>query len=234
MSTAKKSKPKSPPVPSRSLKNCFEDTKKLYGQYSHASFSKVEIASTLKVSAKSGPFNARVFTLKEFGLIDSRGTDYTISELFKGLKGNTPESQTFKQRAMEAIRRSDTFRGLLDEFRGKLPQQDLVAQRLETQKKFNAERAKIAAAVLENSLRFAGVLDASNNILPVRESHPGSTTSESEKESRESAEPETPTPRDLRMEIPLGNGRKVTISYPGDISKGEVERVSKVLQAIVG
>jgi hypothetical protein len=117
-----------------------------------------------------------------------------------------------------------------------------VAGRLETQKKFNAERAKQVATILEKSLRFAGVLDGSNNILPVRDGATGGA-SQTPKSGAED-DPgnngggtidEGPLPPDtLSMEIPVGDDRKVLIRYPRDLSSAEAKKVGNVLNAVVG
>jgi hypothetical protein len=170
--TAKSNKPKSPPTPSRPLGDSVKDVTKLYAEYSHGKFAKSEIASQLGISATSGPFAARLFTLKAFGLINQHGADYMVSDTFMTLNSLDPSDARFKEAAVKAIRGSETFRELLDEFKNKLPSVDAIAGRLETQKKFNANRAKAVASVLERSLRYAGVLDNSNNILPVRDGAP--------------------------------------------------------------
>jgi hypothetical protein len=231
LSTASKKKPKSPPTPSRSLKDAVDDVKRLYSQFSHTTFSRSEIASTLGLSASSGPFAARIFTLKAYGLLEPVGSDFKVSDRFLTLHSNSPDSPLFKQHAIEAIRGADIFREILDDFKTKLPAQAAVAQRLELQKKFNADRAKDAASTLEDSLRFAGVLDSSNNILPVR----GVT----QEPAKGQAEPQPDVDvkglqraQDLRIEIPLGDARKATLVYPPDITKEEAEKIGRVLQAV--
>jgi hypothetical protein len=242
MNATKRAKPKSPPIPSRSLVECIADVKKLYAQYSHATFSRGEIASTLNVSATSGPFGGRLFSLKEFGLIDASGGDYKVSEAFMTLNSNAQGSGAYKSAALAALRRSDTFRELLDEFRSKLPSVEGVAQRLETQKKFNSERAKLAAAVLEESMRHAALIDANNNVLPVRDT-PGSTPpndNENKNQNNGGGDqneppvlPDPPSVDHLHVEIPVGEDRKVVIYYPRDLVADEAQKVGNVLKAIV-
>lgn len=233
-STPSKKKPKSPPTPSRGLKDAVDDVKRLYSQFSHAAFSRSEVASTLSLSASSGPFAARIFTLKAYGLLEPVGSDFKVSDRFLTMYSNAPDSLLFKQHAIEAIRGADIFREILDEFKAKLPAQAAVAQRLELQKKFNADRAKDAASTLEESLRFAGVLDSSNNILPVRaaatQDHPkGNSEPQPEADVKNQQRVQ-----DLRIEIPLGDLRKATLMYPPDISKEEAEKIGRVLQAVAG
>lgn len=236
MTAPKRAKPKSPPVPSRNLEDALADVKKLYQQYSHAPFSRGEIASALNVSATSGPFGGRLFSLKEYGLIDQNGSDYKVSDRFMMLHGSTPASSEFKTAALAAIRDSETFRELLDEFRSKLPPVDAVARRLETQKRFNSERAKTAASVLEESMRYAGLIDGNNNVLPIRAD--GAPPGDQEQPGAGDDDggpppPEPPRKDDLRVEVPVGEDRKVVVYYPRDLTGEEATKVGKVLSAIV-
>lgn len=239
MST-KPSKPRSPATPSRALGDAIADVKKLYEQYSHGKFAKAEIASALGVSATSGPFAGRLFTLRAYGLIIQNGNDYTVSSEFIELNSTATNTAKFKAAALKAIRNSDTFKELLDEFGTKLPSVAAIATRLETQKRFNAGPAKNAANVLEKSLRYAGVLDASNNILPIREdaanggaaSDPPGGGGQGSGAAEEEPEDDLPTDM-LSMEIPVGDDRKVAIRYPRDLSSAEAKKVGNVLAAVV-
>jgi hypothetical protein len=138
----RKVKPKSPAAPSRNLQDAVADVMKLYLVYSHAGFSKEEIASKLGVKVTSGPFGARVFTLKEYGLIEKYNGNFKVSQSFMTFKTAPKDGAVFKRAALDAIKQSKVFSELLAEFKGKLPDQDSVAQRLETQKHFNADRSK--------------------------------------------------------------------------------------------
>lgn len=243
-----KQKPKSPPAPSRSLKDSFDDAQKLYKDYSHGSFSKEEIASKLEVSVSSGPFAARLYTLKEFGLLERSDGNLKVSQSFMTLNSSPHGSAAFKAAALAAVRRSTVFAELLDAFRGKLPPKDAVGQRLETQKQFNSSRAKEVAAVLEDSLKYAGLLDQNNNILPIREDGDGVPNPRQEQGNHTSRDANTGlTPGTssssesakqvegfFRTEIPLKDGRKVVVYYPPDFSLEQAEKVGAVLKAIAG
>jgi hypothetical protein len=241
MSAPKSNKPKSPPTPSRPLGDAVDDVKKIYSQYSHGTFAKSEIASQLGISATSGPFAARLFTLKAFGLINQSGSDYSISDAFMVLNSTDSGDGKFKQTALKAIRGAETFRELLDEFKNKLPSVEAVATRLENEKKFNAARAKLAANILEKSLRYAGVLDGSNNILPIRDGTPGSGRGNAEQtqdppgagNGGEDHHEENASPDTLSVEIPVGEDRKVLVRYPRDLSPDEAKKVGNVLNAVV-
>ena len=80
MQSRKKSR--SPAAPSRSLSECLDDVRRLYETYRHGTFTRAEVASSLGVSATSGPFGSRIFSIREFGLIESTGADYRVSDLF--------------------------------------------------------------------------------------------------------------------------------------------------------
>jgi hypothetical protein len=229
-------KPKSPPVPSKNLEGCIADVQKLYGEYSHGTFSRSELASALGVSASSGPFATRLSSLRQFGLIEPVGTDYKVSEKFMALNSNARDSAAFKTAALDVIKLPATFRELLDDFPSKLPSKDAVASRLETQKKFNKEAAVRAAAVLEESLRYAGVLDGSNNILPVRDGgagHDKYVTKETDDTTDDTPDlGSASTTAALRVEVPVGD-RKVVVHYPHDLTADEAKKVGAVLAAIV-
>jgi hypothetical protein len=238
MSTPKKRKPRSPSAPSRSLKDVLDDVKKLYTEYSHATFSRSEIASALGMSATSGPFATRLYTLRAYGLLDPDGNDFKVSDSFRELNTASPADAGFKRHALGAIRRSDVFRELLDEFTSKLPTQTAVAQRLETQKKFNQAKAQTAATALEESLRFAGLLDASNNILPIREGAPPADDTQHDEHDDEVFEDVSGNGAGgpgamLRTEVPITDGRRVVVHYPADLTGQEAQKVGNVLKAIV-
>src|SRR4051794_39034378 len=127
MSTAQRAnKPKSPPSPSRTLEDCVADARKLYEAYTHGSFSRAEIGSTLKVSSTSGPFAQRLFSLREFGVIEGDASNFKVSEAFKKIHSAERGSADFKSAALAAIKKSDTFRDLLAAFPNKLPAHDVV------------------------------------------------------------------------------------------------------------
>jgi biotin operon repressor len=234
-------KPKSPPVPSYALQDSVEDAKKLYRQYSHGAFSKPEIASTLKMSSGSSSFSQRIFALTEYGLIVESGDGYKLTDRFRVLNSEASESAAFRQAAWDAVSASAVLGDLLNDFKTKLPDRSGVAQRLEIQKKFNSERAKGAAVVLEKSLQFAKVLDANNNIIPVRPNAAGVASAKA-REMADSNDEDTDEVVDIalakkntrRSEVPLADGRVAIVLYPHDLSVQEAEKIGRVLAALVG
>jgi hypothetical protein len=237
---AQTNKTKSPPTPSYALKDAYDDVKKLYGRFSHASFSQPEIASALEMSSTSGSFVRRIFSVAEYGLIDRSGDKSSVSKLFHSLDPADPKRPDFQRAAMQAIRRSPVFAELLNDFKTKWPGEDVVSQRLEKERGFNAERAREVAKILFKSLQFAGVLDANNNILPVREgevepAYVGSSGGGGGAATQSQVDPERVilSGSTRRSEIPLADGRVAVVIYPHDLTSSEATKIGKVLGALV-
>lgn len=230
-------KTKSPATPSYGLKDSYADAKKLYAKFSHASFSAPEIASALGMSSSSSSFTKRVFALTEYGLLDRVGDKFTVSKTFHTLDQSDAAEPGFQRAAMSAIRRAAVFSEILADFKSKLPPEDVVAQRLEREHGFNAGRAKDVARILQTSLTFAGVIDANNNILPVRDVDPQPDIDQAgvggEQEAAATAQSVGPMAGLRRTEIPLSDGRIAVVQYPHDLSSGEATKIGKVLAALV-
>jgi hypothetical protein len=224
--TQKTKKTKSPPVPSYDLESSYENTEKLYDQYSHAEFSKSEIASTLGLSATSSTVVRRIFSMTEYNLLEEDGEKYKVTQHFHSLRTNEKSSHQFKQAALDSIKGSDIFKTVLDEFSDKLPNQDALAQRLETSMKFNQSRAKETSSILKRSLQFAGILDQNNNILPIR-------SAPEEKTDKPESVQEIIDTDFRRTEVPLDKGRVVVVNYPHDLTTSEAEKIANVLKALV-
>ena len=94
-------------------------------------------------------------------------------------------------------------------------------------------------------MRFAGVLDNSNNILPVRDTGGGGTGRDEDEQDhtldddrrngrRDDHHDDALNPDTLSVEIPVGEDRKVAVRYQRDLSTDEATKVGNVLSAIVG
>jgi hypothetical protein len=121
---------RSPAVPSYSLQESISEVHKVYDAYGRTGISKSEVASALKMSSDSGPFNSKIFTLKEYGLLDGSSDEYRVSQAFMDLKENGLGTAAFKRAALAAIKRSIIFAWLLSEFPTKLPAAEHLATRL--------------------------------------------------------------------------------------------------------
>lgn len=232
-------KSRSPASPNYSLEDLFENTQDLYDEFGRGRFNKEEIASTLGQSSTSGPFKNRFFSLRELGLIvpiEEGSDDFTVTERFIQMRTNDGGSVEFQRAAKDAIEQANVFAKLLEIFEGKLPSQDNVASRLESELSFNPNPAEKVARVFEESMHFAGILDENNNILRIRE--PEQAVEEQEEEDGEDTEPAAVQDRveaggRLTTEIPVGEDAVVTVAYPKDLSPGDAEKVGAVLSALV-
>jgi len=159
--------PKAPPH--RNLEDSVNFVKTIYDNYHHTSFARTEVASVLKLSANSGYFSSVINSLRMYDFLENDNDGFKITELFKSLKVANQGSNEFKKYAFQAIKSVPLFDELLDDFKHKLPPLRTITQRLEIQKKMSPFMAKNTAKVFEDSVNFAGVLDANRNILPIRE-----------------------------------------------------------------
>jgi hypothetical protein len=83
-------------------------------------------------------------------------------------------------------------------------------------------------------MRYAGLIDANNNVLPIRD---GGTRHEDQQHKGDGGDGHEdltpPTKDDLRVEVPVGEDRKVVVYYPRDLTADEAVKVGNVLGAIV-
>ena len=213
-------------VPSFSLSQCFEDVTKLYAQYSHASFRKAEIANALGFSASSGPFGTRVASLKLFGLVQTDGQGYRITDEFKKMRIADRGSVEFKTLALELLRRPALFSEILDEFKHKIPSKNTLAQ--------SPQKAGPVAALFIESLRFAGALDENNNVLPPRDER-------GPDDKRQGDQKKDPPRQELQgviagtllsIDIALGGEKVAKVLYPPELTKAQAQKISNVLNAL--
>jgi hypothetical protein len=236
-------KPKSPAAPSHSLDESVTDAQKLYDAFGRGAFTKVEYASTLKISSNSGPTTRRLFAVREYGLVEGGNDSYKISEDFIALKGQSVGSAEFQKDAYNAILKCTLFKELIEGFNSKLPAEGILVTRLEQQKKFNLERAKELAKTLISSLRYAQVVDGSGNIVVSRSGQgpnplqkPSSdfgTNNDTQNGGSNSGNDEPIKHEMLRVEVTLKERGKVVVLYPPDLTADEAQKVGNVLVAIV-
>ena len=245
----KTTRARSPSAPIHSLEKALSEAQEIYKKYSHNDFLPVEIASALEVSFNSGNFREKILALKEFGLIEKTSKGFKVSNLFHILNLGDKESNEFKRAALDSINKVDIFAKLLSFFPTKMPDLKVLSQRLEVVMMFNAARAQKVAGVFCSSLKFSGVLDSRDNILPLKVDNldiNGSKEVELPVNSDESLvggnalspfsnlPVQQETPANLcRAEIPLSSGRIAIAFYPNDLTSQEAARMAKVLAALV-
>ncbi|MBI3301434.1 MAG: winged helix-turn-helix domain-containing protein [Deltaproteobacteria bacterium] len=103
---------KSPNAPAYSLQECQEDTRKIFRVESQVPTSRESIAEHLGLAAQSGPFNRKLSSLRQYGLLDPMGKDLRVSDLFLRIDHAADESE--RRRALrEALGRPTIFQNLL-------------------------------------------------------------------------------------------------------------------------
>jgi hypothetical protein len=226
-------KTKSPKAPGISLRTAIAEVGKVYQRYSHAEFTRSEMANALGMSGTSGAFAAKAATLKEYGLIDESGSKPKVSELFMAIYAAPPGSTELKRHALQAVRNSAMFSRLLGQFSTKVPDEAALALRLETQERFNRDRAREVASAFRSSLSEYGLIDGIGNLLPVR-NEPSQTKGPDNEESEDlgAASAKLPTGVGVfRVEVPLGAGRKAVLALPEDLGEADKNKICAVLGA---
>jgi hypothetical protein len=227
----RKKKANSPKAPGTSLRTAIAEVTKLYAKYSHGAFSRGEMASALSMSANSGAFLGKTATLREYGLIEETGAGtMKVSDLFKAIYSAPAGSAELKRNALFAIGHSAVFAGLLQQFSAKVPDEAALALRLETAGGFNRDRAQAVASAFRDSLAHYGLIDASGNVLQVREGAEDVAEAERSAPDESDVRPDVPAgPGIFRVEVPLGPGRRALLALPDDITAADTTRICAVL-----
>ncbi|HJY82888.1 MAG TPA: hypothetical protein VKK81_17610 [Candidatus Binatia bacterium] len=232
---------KSPNAPAYSLQECQEDTRKIFRAEGQVSISRESIAEHLGLAAQSGPFNRKLSSLRQYGLLDPMGKDLRVSDLFLRIDQATEESER-RRGLREALGRPAIFQGLLAQYENSGMPSDLnLTNQLVIKYRFTKKNAETVAKAFLESCRFAGLSQGRLSPLP----YPPFPSSPPPRVSF----PEPPQPRDLlsdydrrkvefqtqcRQEIPLGIGRRAVIELPEDVKSEEIAKIIRVLQALSG
>ena len=187
----------------------------------------------LGMSANSGAFLGKAATLKEYGLVNESGGQARVSDLFKAIHQAPVGSAELKRNALQAVRAPSVFARLLQQFSSKIPDETALALRLETQERFNRDRAVAVAAAFRGSLAEYGLMDGNGNVLQVRDDA-GAVPQEADEDERPEAreqEDATTAPGLFRVEVPLGSGRRAVLALPEDLTASDTARICGVLNA---
>lgn len=228
-------KPNSPKAPGIDLRSAVAEVAKVYSRYSHGSFTKGELASALGMSAGSGTFLSKSAALREYGLIEDTVGGERVSDIFRSVYQAPLGSNEVKRAAMVSLRHSPALERLLQQFDAKVPDERALSLRLETQERFNADRAKVVATAFRRSLMEYGLIDQAGNLLPVRDDEVTSQVETSPHKADDTDEDSEPGPETglFRVEIPLGAGRRAVLHLPDDFAQPDARRVNAVLRAYV-
>ena len=228
---------KSPNAPAYSLQECVEDTRKIFRAENQVPASREAIAEYLGATAQSGPFNRKLSSLRQYGLLEPVGKDLRVSDLFLRIDHSGEKGE--QRRALrESLGRPTIFQGLLAQYESSgLPSEMNLTNHLILKQKFTKKNAEVVAKAFLESVRFSGLSNSWGPSPTQSTEGPFLTAYE-----RESSTEEDPSPESLRrstelighcrQEIPLGIGRRVVIEMPENITEEELAKVIRVLKAL--
>ena len=238
---AKTTRAKSPNAPSYSLQECLEDTRKVFRIENQVATSRESIAEHIALAPQSGPFNRKLSSLRQYGLLEAIGKDLRVSDLFIRIEHATGETE--RCRALrEALGRPTVFQRLLSQYEQTgLPSDINLTNQLIIKHRFTKKNAEVVSRAFLDSSRFAGLglLRPQTAASPL----PSQTARPSPEEALTLASPlpsQPPPPpfqamADVslcRQEIPLGTGRRAVVELPEDIKPEEIQRLMRILQAL--
>ncbi len=238
---AKTTRAKSPNAPSYSLQECLEDTRKVFRIENQVATSRESIAEHIALAPQSGPFNRKLSSLRQYGLLEAIGKDLRVSDLFIRIEHAMGETE--RCRALrEALGRPTVFQRLLSQYEQTgLPSDINLTNQLIIKHRFTKKNAEVVSRAFLDSSRFAGLgmlrPQAAPSPLPSQTTHP----SPEEALTLASPLPSQPAPPPFqpvtdvslcRQEIPLGTGRRAVVELPEDIKPEEIQRLMRILQAL--
>ncbi len=238
---AKTTRAKSPNAPSYSLQECLEDTRKVFRIENQVATSRESIAEHIALAPQSGPFNRKLSSLRQYGLLETIGKDLRVSDLFIRIEHATGETE--RCRALrEALGRPTVFQRLLSQYEQTgLPSDINLTNQLIIKHRFTKKNAEVVSRAFLDSSRFAGLGLLRPQVTPPPLS--SQATHASPEEALTLAPPlpsqppsppfRTTTDSSLcRQEIPLGTGRRAVVELPEDIKPEEIQRLMRILQAL--
>jgi len=240
----RKSRQKSPNAPAYSLQEGQEDARKIFRIEGQAPLSRESIAEHLGLASQSGPFNRKLSSLRQYGLIDPVGKDFRISELF--LRIDQTYDEIDRRRALrEALGRPAIFQSLLSHYENSgLPSDLNLTNQLLLKYRFTKKNAETVAKAFLESCRLAGIFQNRYSAFSSPPSPPLPALTEQAvllpsapalslpKPNVSSGEDNKPPL--CRQEIPLGISRRAILELPEDITNEEIAKIVRVLQALTG
>ena len=232
---------KSPNAPAYSIQDCLEDVRKIFRAEHQVPTSRESIAEHLSLAAQSGPFNRKLSSLRQFGLLEPIGKDLRVSDLFLRIEHAGDENERH-QALREAMGRPTIFQGLLGQYENSgMPSDINLTNQLIIKYRFTKKNAETVSKAFLESYRFAGLGPqtrlSSAPTLPFSAS-PASppaapTTPAPARPAIETPGKEPPRLSRCRQEIPLGPARRAVLELPDDVAPEEIAKVIRVLKALV-
>lgn len=187
--TRKEQRQKSPNAPAYSLQECLEDTRRIFRIENQVPLSRESIAEHLSLASQSGPFNRKLSSLRQYGLLEAIGKDLRVSDLFLHIDHAADDNER-RRSLREAVGRPAIFQSLLSQYEnsgGGLPSDLNLTNQLLLKHRFTKNNAETVAKAFLESARFAGltqprscpspaVPDSSNRTRQIARSACGTTS----------------------------------------------------------
>ena len=238
---ARTTRAKSPNAPSYSLQECLEDTRKVFRIENQVATSRESIAEHIALAPQSGPFNRKLSSLRQYGLLEAIGKDLRVSDLFIRIEHATGETERCRT-LREALGRPTVFQRLLSQYEQTgLPSDINLTNQLIIKHRFTKKNAEVVSRAFLDSSRFAGLgllrTQAVPSPLPSQATRPTVEETLIPDPPLPSQPPPPPLqamtdPSLCRQEIPLGTGRRAIVELPEDIKPEEIQRLMRILQAL--
>jgi hypothetical protein len=241
-----KSRQKSPNAPAYSLQECQEDARKIFRIEGQAPLSRESIAEHLGLASQSGPFNRKLSSLRQYGLLDPIGKDFRVSELF--LRVDQSYDDADRRRALrEALGRPAIFQSLLSHYENSgLPSDLNLTNQLLLKYRFTKKNAETVARAFLDSCRLASIFQTRQLSFPLSPPPSSYTLSDHSPPPGFAFPPPSSSPKPTvppasggdsrlslcRQEIPLGLGRRAVLELPEDVTNDEMAKIIRVLQAL--
>ena len=247
-------RPKSPNAPAYNVQECLEDVRKIFRAEHQVPISRESIAEHLSLAAQSGPFNRKLSSLRQFGLLEPIGKDLRVSDLFLRID-HAAEDSDRSHALRDALGRPTIFQGLLGQYENSGIPSDLnLINQLIIKYRFTKKNAETVAKAFLESYRFAGLGSGrplfppplpfspppqpaqeplSPPPVPIVEREPPRNYGRIEQIPQQQTMQQTVGQSQCRQEIPLGAGRRAVIELPDDVSPEELAKIIRVLKALV-
>ena len=152
-----KPRQKSPNAPAYSLQECQEDARRIFRIEGQAPLSRESIAEHLGLASQSGPFNRKLSSLRQYGLLDPLGKDFRVSDLFLRID-QTYDDLDRRRTLREALGRPAIFQSLLAHYENSgLPSDLNLTNQLLLKYRFTKKNAETVAKAFLESCRLAGI-----------------------------------------------------------------------------
>ena len=229
---------RSPAYPSINLERAIPLAQKLNEKFSDDAFSRDNAVIELGLQ-KGGTAFRKIAALAHFGLINRKGSSYSITSLAKQIIFPGDDEEIKQSAIKNAAKNPKLYKNLILSYQGKqLP--TALHHRLITSENFNQSVAEEVAKDFKKSMEFAGILKngimigSEDDIIPQSPEAEELATPSEEFRSPESGKVATEKPMLGAVSIPLG--QDITVNFSANLfralSDGKFKDALKTLEKL--